>query len=651
MTERGESEDEAAGAKVRLGLSALLAAQVGAVLTGAFLLFADHSLFRDHPKLAGVVERVQQGELFHTYDYVAAFGLLATAVNTVIVAGLLLTLRWWLSSGPVVENRDLAPPGRRWCGGFLALTLGAAIAGAYLGYQRLPQSLWDDEVSTVHTAVHGSYDLDESGQLAFRPASWWNTAWYQRTLNNQITFSVLSRISLLGWQKLTGAAEDEMSEAVVRLPAYLAGIASIVAIALLLRRIGFSEAGILAAWLLALHPWHLRYLSEARGYSLMLLLVSVSLITAVGALHRGSWLRWAGYGLAQLLLLWTNPGAVAFVGILNLAVAASIWRASPTRPVARRGLARFAVANLASGAVWIQLMAPNVPQVVKYLDSQPFAPVAASFLDGFTAHLLFGMPFGRQPLDPRYPELLGVAQDSPGLVWAVFGLGIALAAVGAIRLLAARGPRAALAAVFLLPGPLTYLLIWLRDGYLFERYLLFFLPGFVAFLSLGVVSLPRWIANTPLRRALTVGAAAVYLAGYAVVTHPARSVLLTRPLQPIRESVAVTRGTLHPLDPANQQILTVSAFGRPRSYDPRVVEVETAEEMRAFVELAREQNKPLFVNIGPVANAKRKGAGPMAVVLDDALFEEVAVLPAFTRAKTRHVYRYRGGAGGGESSP
>ena len=54
---------------------------------------------------------------------------------------------------------------------------------------------------------------------------------------------------------------------------------------------------------------------------------------------------------------------------------------------------------------------------------------------------------------------------------------------------------------------------------------------------------------------------------------------------------------------------------------------------------------------GAVANAKRKRAGPMAVVLDDALFEEVAVLPAFTRAKTRHVYRYRGGAGSGESSP
>ena len=116
--------------------------------------------------------------------------------------------------------------------------------------------------------------------------------------------------------------------------------------------------------------------------------------------------------------------------------------------------------------------------------------------------------------------------------------------------------------------------------------------------------------------------------------------------------MAVTRGTLHPLDPPNQQILTVSAYGPPRSYDPRVVEIETAEEMRAFVDRAREQNKRLFVNNGPVAKAKKKSAGPMAVVLDDALFEEVALLPAFSRSKTRHVYRYRGGAGRGhDASP
>ncbi len=40
----------------------------------------------------------------------------------------------------------------------------------------------------------------------------------------------------------------------------------------------------------------------------------------------------------------------------------------------------------------------------------------------------------------------------------------------------------------------------------------------------------------------------------------------------------------------------------------------------------------------------------MAIVLDDTLFEEVAVLPAFSRSKTRHVYRYRGGAGGGQGA-
>ncbi len=52
----------------------------------------------------------------------------------------------------------------------------------------------------------------------------------------------------------------------MRVPTLLVGMLSVAAVAWLLLECGFPLAGAIAAFLLALHPWHLRYATEARGY-------------------------------------------------------------------------------------------------------------------------------------------------------------------------------------------------------------------------------------------------------------------------------------------------------------------------------------------------------------------------------------------------
>jgi hypothetical protein len=56
----------------------------------------------------------------------------------------------------------------------------------------------------------------------------------------------------------TGAASEAFDEFALRAPAWLAAIASVVLVGLL-RDLGFPRAGPVAAFLLALHPWHVRY--------------------------------------------------------------------------------------------------------------------------------------------------------------------------------------------------------------------------------------------------------------------------------------------------------------------------------------------------------------------------------------------------------
>ncbi|HSV90251.1 MAG TPA: hypothetical protein VLH80_04095, partial [Nitrospiraceae bacterium] len=79
----------------------------------------------------------------------------AAAINLVFVALLGATACWWLRSGRPPQTRwlpEVETP--RW---FWPLVIAAMALTTFWGIQRLPQSLWDDEDSSLHRAVLGQY--------------------------------------------------------------------------------------------------------------------------------------------------------------------------------------------------------------------------------------------------------------------------------------------------------------------------------------------------------------------------------------------------------------------------------------------------------------------------------------------------------------
>ena len=81
----------------------------------------------------------------------------------------------------------------------------------------------------------------------------------------------------------------------------MAGIASIATIALLLNELAFPSAGVMAAFLSALHPWHIRYASKARAYAFVLCLIPFVIYFFLRALENGLWRWWAAFGTAEFL--------------------------------------------------------------------------------------------------------------------------------------------------------------------------------------------------------------------------------------------------------------------------------------------------------------------------------------------------------------
>ena len=126
---------------------------------------------------------------------------------------------------------------------------------------------------------------------------------------------VLYYLLLRGWMRLGS------SEFVIRSLSVAAGVAAIPAIYLLGARLFGAKAGRVAALLLSVHAFHIRYSQEARAYSLFMLLAILSSLFLVRGMEHASRKNWASYVLFSTLMVY----AQVFGGWVLLAQWASLF--------------------------------------------------------------------------------------------------------------------------------------------------------------------------------------------------------------------------------------------------------------------------------------------------------------------------------------
>ncbi len=199
---------------------------------------------------------------------------------------------------------------------------------------------------------------------------------------------------LLTW----AATHLGQSPELVRLPALLAGLASIPLVyAVGLRTVG-RRAALLAATLTTLSPFMIFYSAEARGYAVLTALVLATTICLLRAVANGGW-WWVGYGACVCLAMYTH-----YTGIFVLAVQlAWVW---VVHPRARRPLL------ISTGAAMV-LFLPWLPSLRGDLDSptteilSAFYPLSVETVRLNLGHWSVGFPFALPTTSLR---------DLPGLV-------------------------------------------------------------------------------------------------------------------------------------------------------------------------------------------------------------------------------------------
>lgn len=589
-----------------------------------------------HGGMAKVLKSIEEaharGDLASTEEYMKAS--LPKAGRAAFYASLLLLLAGpWLTgpAGDVKVMEKGRQPACRWLWGVTLLMIAIS---AWLNAPRLSHSFWNDEEWTARRLIVGDF---HSGEKSRHPG-WEKTFFFYVDPNNHPLFSVLARLSNSLVPAPQAKNEFAFQEWPIRLPAYLFGLAGLAALAWFASVTGMARAGIVAVIWLALHPWHVRYGVDARGYSLLFAFLPLSMGLLWRALATGSMRTWVLYGVVEFFVLWTYPGALYFVMILNLVGCGMILTTPP--PVGRwLQFRRFATANVLGGILTFLMLAPCVQPMVRFLHGERLrGALAPHWIENTLSGLFTGVTWFRWDEHEMALCWERVWDHAPWQVVPVLVLLAVAFIAGVVSLL--RGGRARLWLLVLLlgVGPFMFIMARSQGNVLYSWYLVIGLPGLALVIGAGV----EFLASRCLPKTMPCICCALFLIVFGIATWPQNNQLRRYSVEQMRESVAAMRPECNAVTGDRTKVLTASANFPARLYDPYAVPVKTPADLQVLMARADAEKLPLFINFGDKSFFRMRDPSLAALLDDTTKFEELPHFLGIHNQYERCVYRYRG---------
>ncbi len=584
-------------------------------------------------------------------DYVRIYGWIAGAINFILLATLAAICPWWTRGRPpkpVLSPANQLPTSStpRW---FWPLVVVAMAATFFYSLPRMNHGFWDDEELNIRTTLWGKFKPSKkTGEIEFVRLDWLETVYgYSKGPNTHTLFSILSRACEEAWNAVARPTGFPLVEWPFRVPALIFGVLAVAAVAWLLKDFGMPGAGVVAAFLLGIHPWNIRYASEARGYSLLIFLVPMLFVFWRRAMVSAEWRYWAAFAFVEFALLYCYPGSAFILVVLNLITVGLFVAGSECAEPRFAQAGRWFCVSVLAAILTLQLMLPLVPQGKLYFDfvaSQGFV-AGWQWFRNTACFLIGGAPWTKsgEPL-AGYPEWLARYVENPVLFVAAASFAIAVVILGAGRLLQRGWASATFVIVIAVCPPITFVFAYFRKFLLYENYVIYSLPGVVICAAAGLTLAASWLAKpSGGRPTFAYAAVASVLLGYFVYTNPFRQWLVANPLQQIRESVISCRGTLDPAAGRNN-VRTASFCIPPYLYDAYMERLDSAGAFIAALQRADAEGVPLYLNIGMPWAAREYSPQMWELFNNTALFEEPVRLRGFEPSLDRLVAKYKPGS-------
>ncbi|MCB1100605.1 MAG: glycosyltransferase family 39 protein [Verrucomicrobiae bacterium] len=557
------------------------------------------------------------------------------AAAAVIFLGAGATARWWMRRAPAVRGCDPLFPNPTGVAvqRFGLLLTGITLAAAVPRVARMDLSFWTDEDWALCSYVWGKHVENADGTVTFQQTPWTDTLWFCKRANNHILYSVLSRASLTAYNFIHGHGPDRISEWAVRFPALVAGLGGIVVAGLLLRRFGHPVAGLIAACFLALHPQHIIYSSEARGYSLMIVLLLLTFWMGFAALEgRTRWRHWIGFAVLETLTLLSFTASVYVVALLNAAIVSVMWlRGGAMRDATSRVvLFRWLVVNAVAAGVYMTIALPDIVQTLYYLEhSKMFAwHMTVRDYQMLWAQVFTGQNYYLEMADN--PREFAVSTIAGGRV--VLCLMTVLLLASLVHLARRYGWKALLLISPVLAAVVGVIHNTAAGHAMLAPYLLPSLPPAGLCIALMLEDLGfYWFMGQDLEILRLRGLCKVCIpcvlvaAAYLGVFGRSIATLVSQPKENFREAVRVTRWGHEERYAKHSDTIVVSLWRSWEIYDPRLrYRVTTGEALMETVRSAQATGKRLFVVVGHLGLSREANPDFLEVVNDRELFEPLA---------------------------
>jgi hypothetical protein len=563
-----------------------------------------------------------------------------------LVAALLATFRLW--TAPVAAREPAPARTPRW---LVPLLLAAALLGAGVRWQLATGGLWWDEAWLVRRIVVGEFRPEPTPggpERAFVAVPWIRTLFEYEKPTNHLPQSAASRLANDLWRAARGAEPSAFDELVLRLPPFVACLATIVLLGLLAAEWGFPRAGAAAAFVLALQPWHIELATGARGFAFVALAATLGALSLCRALRSGAWPWWLAYAASQVLLVWTHPFAIYLTACLGAAALLRLALGARWSEAAR-----LAAANVLAAAALLLVLGPAIAQVPLWHDSHRSAADDARKTRRLAVEMgrevwsgaSIGLSRDVPQTDPerQYPSLASLRREEPWLQPATWRVLPVLAALGLLAVLRRRGPERAVVAG-LAAAPFVALAASAALGHLGQRFhprYLFFVLALVP--PLAAIGLDALAARLGGARRGPRAAAVALVAGvllFAWLDRAALANLATHPYSGMREAAAFVAAR-----PDAAQAFRVG-FGlggdTARVYDPGLFHAESGAELRALCGAARAEGRPLYLLLGYSGQNRHHRGEAFRWIDDPRLFEPLGRFEAVAPEFVYRVLRYTG---------
>ncbi|NNE90505.1 MAG: hypothetical protein HKN23_02560 [Verrucomicrobiales bacterium] len=602
---------------------------VAVILLGLWLLFTD----KPWGAVAEEIEaRKAVGKALKSHNYAGQTlfwtGLLGWIV--LVVSGVFV--KWWLVPLANISRGFLKPdpPGKWiWIGLIGIVAIGAAV--------RMPlasKSLWWDELWNAKMTIVGYYlgDPDEP-----REDRYFGAPTFKRSLwhYSRPTSHAVSSVPAFWSHRLLSDLVDpdrephEFRDWVVRLPTLLVSLACIALIGFLGIRWGFVGAGLTAAFLLAVHPWHIRFGVEVRAYSWVFLWTLTGLWILTRIFREGKtakWRYWLLFGLNQFLIVWSFLYAAFLAAGFFIGAAVLIWLAWPEKRDRIIAGSRLIASNILAALLFLHFFGPNFLQMREW-----FGTVTGNHEEHPLDFELVGETIGKLAL--------GYEPVTSLLTWATGIFVLVSVAWGFVLLWKnnATRPVSILSGAVLLGAGLSLLFFALTNSYFYPRFISFALAPLLLLMALAwwtpVLKQDGTTSKIPVFPIIGI----LFLLSAFV---PRLSDLRARPFEPLRDVADFIKAT----EPDSIPLGYGHGTEQLEVYLPEIRKKPVVDKtgLEQWIATARESGRPLYVIFGhPNFNQHVHPTGLELMSEEAGVFEPVAKFDGIEPDFTYRVLKLR----------